>query len=260
MPAIPSFVAPLMAAVRFLTILPFRRGAEFDGMHFQNGLFYFPVIGLGIGGLALVAVASLGMFLPHSLTAFFGIALLAAVSGCLHLDGLADSADGLLSSRAKADKLTIMRDSRVGAMGVIVLVFVLLGKYAALSQASAAGLAVMLLLMPLAGRSAIVVSMALLPYARPEGGLGALFYSPDTRKAAIVAAAAWLIAIVLLVPGAGLGLRSMLAAVVIPAGTVLLFAAWCRNSLGGATGDTLGAVCELSELMTAVALSGVIHD
>lgn len=260
MPAIPPFVAPLMAAVRFLTILPFRRGAEFDGMHFQNGLLYFPVVGLGIGALGLVAVACLGMFLPQSLTAFFGIVLLAAISGCLHLDGLADSADGLLSSRPRADKLTIMRDSRSGAMGVIALVFVLLGKYAALSSAAAAGQAVMLLLMPLAGRCAIVVSMALLPYARAEGGLGALFYSPSTRKAATVAAAAWLITVVVLVPGAGLGLRSALAALVIPAGTVLLFSAWCRNSLGGATGDTLGAVCELSELMTAVALSVIIHS
>ena len=244
-----------MAAVRFLTILPFRRGAEFDGMHFQSGLLYFPVIGLGIGALGLVAVVCLGWFLPPSLTAFFGIMLLAAISGCLHLDGLADSADGLLSSRPKADKLTIMRDSRTGAMGVIALALVLLGKYAALSSASAAGLAVMLLLMPLAGRCAIVVSMALLPYARAEGGLGALFYSPDTRKAAMVAAAAWLVAVMMLVPLAGFGLRTMLAAVLIPAGTVLLFSTWCRNSLGGATGDTLGAVCELSELMTAVGLS-----
>jgi adenosylcobinamide-GDP ribazoletransferase len=255
MPVLPSFVAPLMAAVRFLTILPFRRGAEFDGMHFQSGLLYFPVIGLGIGALGLVAVVCLGWFLPQSLTAFFGIVLLAAISGCLHLDGLADSADGLLSSRPRADKLTIMHDSRTGAMGVIALVSILLGKYAALSSAPAASLAVMLLLMPLAGRCAIVVSMALLPYARPEGGLGALFYSPDTRKAATVAVAAWLVAVVILVPLAGFGLKTMLTAVLIPAGTILLFSAWCRNSLGGATGDTLGAVCELSELMTAVGLS-----
>lgn len=255
MPALPPFIAPLLAAVRFLTILPFRRGAEFDGMHFQSGLLYFPVVGLGIGAAALVAAEGLGWFLPPSLTAFFGVVLLAAVSGCLHLDGLADSADGLLSSRPKADKLTIMRDSRIGAMGVVALAFVLLGKYAALSSASAAGMGLLLMLMPLAGRCAIVVSMALLPYARPEGGLGALFYSPDTRKAAMVATAAWLITVMILVPLAGFGVTTMLAALLVPAVTVLLFSAWCRNSLGGATGDTLGAVCELSELMTAVGLS-----
>ncbi|MBB5346459.1 adenosylcobinamide-GDP ribazoletransferase [Desulfoprunum benzoelyticum] len=251
----PPLLAPLLAALRFLTVLPIRRGAEFDGLHFQAGLFFFPLIGLGIGGVALMVAALLGWILPPSLTALTGMVVLAAISGCLHLDGLADSADGMLSSRARAEKLVIMRDSRTGAMGVIAIVIILLGKYAALSTAPPAQLGVLLLLMPLAGRCAIVLTMAQLPYARPEGGLGTLFYSPDTRQAALLAAALWLVVVIVVVPLAGLGLPALLATLVVPAGTVLLFAAWCRRSLGGATGDTLGAVCELSELMAAVALT-----
>jgi adenosylcobinamide-GDP ribazoletransferase len=243
-----------MAAVRFLTILPFRRGAEFDGMHFQNGLYYFPVVGMIIGGLALTAVSVAGRVLPQSLTGFLGIVALAAVSGCLHLDGLADSADGLLSSRPRENKLSIMRDSRIGAMGVIAIVFVVLGKFAALSSSTPAAFGITIVLMPLAGRSAIVASMALLPYARPEGGLGTLFYSPHIKKAALLSTGIWLIAVVLAGRMAGLAPGGIVAAIVIPAATVLLFSAWCRSSLGGATGDTLGAVCELSELMTAVAV------
>lgn len=254
MPAGPPLPAALLAAVRFLTIVPFRRGAEFDGLHFQKGLYYFPVVGLAIGGLALAAVNVALLLLPQELAAFFGILTLAAVSGCLHLDGLADSADGMLSSRPRESKLAIMRDSRTGAMGVIAIVFVLLGKFAALSAASPAALGVALVLMPLAGRCAIVVAMAQLPYARPEGGLGTLFYSPHTKNAALLAAAIWLAAAVVAVPLAGLAPGGIVAAVVIPAATVLLFSAWCRRSLGGATGDTLGAVCELSEMMTAVAV------
>jgi len=252
---IPPVLAPLMAALRFLTILPIRRGAEFDGLHFQAGLFFFPLIGLGVGVVALLAAALVGQVLPPSLTALVGIVVLAAISGCLHLDGLADSADGMLSSRPRAEKLVIMHDSRIGAMGVIAIVIVLLGKYAALSTVPPAQLAVMLLLMPLAGRCAIILTMALLPYARPEGGLGNLFYSNNTRRAALPAAALWLVAAVVVVALAGFGLQALLATLVIPTGTVLLFAAWCRRSLGGATGDTLGAVCELSELMAAVALT-----
>ena len=255
MMTIPPVLAPLLAALRFLTVLPIRRGAEFDGLHFQAGLFFFPVIGLGVGVIALLAAALVGQVLPPSLTALAGLVVLAAISGCLHLDGLADSADGMLSSRPRADKLVIMRDSRTGAMGVIAIVFVLLGKYAALSTATPARLAVLLLLTPLAGRCAIVVTMALLPYARPEGGLGTLFYSPNTRRAAVLAVGLWLVLAAVVVLPAGLGFPVLLAAIVVPAGTVLLFAGWCRRSLGGATGDTLGAVCELSELMAAVALT-----
>lgn len=255
MATIPPVLAPLLAALRFLTVLPIRRGAEFDGLHFQAGLFFFPVIGLAVGLVTLLAAALVGQILPPSLTALAGIVVLAAISGCLHLDGLADSADGMLSSRQRAEKLVIMHDSRIGAMGVIAIVIVLLGKYAALSTAPPAQLAVMLLLMPLAGRCAIVVTIALLPYARPEGGLGLLFYSNNTRRAALLAAALWLVVAVIVVALAGFGRQTLLAALVIPAAAVLLFAAWCRRSLGGATGDTLGAVCELSELMVAVALT-----
>ncbi|MGW8158117.1 MAG: adenosylcobinamide-GDP ribazoletransferase [Desulfoprunum sp.] len=251
----PPMLAPLLTALRFLTVLPLRRGAEFDGMHFQAGLFFFPVIGLGIGVVALLTAALVGPILPPALTALVGIVVLAAISGCLHLDGLADSADGMLSSRPRAEKLVIMHDSRIGAMGVIAIVIVLLGKYAALGTALPARLAVVLLLMPLGGRCAIVVTMALLPYARPEGGLGLLFYSNNTRRAAVLAAGLWLVVVVVVVPLAGLGPPALLAALVIPAAAVLLFAAWCRRSLGGATGDTLGAVCELSELMVAVGLT-----
>ena len=255
MATIPPVLAPLLAALRFLTVLPIRRGAEFDGMHFQAGLFFFPVIGLGVGLVTLLAAALVGRILPPSLTALAGIVVLVAISGCLHLDGLADSADGMLSSRPRTEKLVIMHDSRIGAMGVIAIVIVLLGKYAALSTAPTAQLAAMLLLMPVAGRCAIVVTMALLPYARPEGGLGLLFYSNNTRRAALLAAALWLVVAAVAVALAGFGLQVLLAAIVIPAAAVLLFAAWCRRSLGGATGDTLGAVCELSELMAAVALT-----
>ena len=77
----------------------------------------------------------------------------------------------------------------------------------------------------------------------------------NTRRAALLAAALWLVLAAVVVPLAGFGLSALLAAIVIPAATVLLFAGWCRRSLGGATGDTLGAVCELSELMAAVALT-----
>lgn len=244
-----------LAALRFLTILPLRRGAESDGLYFAGSLFVFPFVGLGIGCFCALTAVLLSAVLPPPVVILAEIVMLAGISGCLHIDGLADSADGLLSSRSREEKLVIMRDSRTGAMGVIAIVVVLLGKYAALTSTSPSLLPVALILMPLAGRCALVFSMAILPYARPEGGLGALFYSRDTRLAAGTSAILLLAVLVFFTLTSLLNWQTACTVVTLLIATVLLFSTWCRRSLAGATGDTLGAVCELSELMVAIAMT-----
>ena len=246
---------PFLAALRFLTIFPVSWRADADGRHFPDGLFYFWLIGLAIGSLCALSAALIGAFLPHSLVTFVGIVLLAAVSGFMHVDGLADSADGLLSSRGREEKLVIMRDSRIGVMGVMAILIIFGGKIAALSALPSDTFLPALLLMPVAGRCAIVVSMAVLPYARPEGGLGRLFYSRETVRAAWLCAAAFLTVLCLWVALTAVTWQTAFILVLVLAATIFLFAGWCRRSLGGATGDTLGAICEIAELMTAVALS-----
>ena len=109
-------------------------------------------------------------------------------SGCLHLDGLSDTADGLLSSRNRQRMLEIMKDSHVGAMGVIAVACVLLLKFASLASLEPARLWPAALLMPLAGRAAICVHLALLRPARPEG-LGAVFCKRRRIGAALLAIA-----------------------------------------------------------------------
>ncbi len=245
----------LLTALRFLTILPLSWRAEEDGQYFAGSLFFFPLIGLGIGGLCTLTASLLGHILPQPLVALAGIVLLAVISGCLHIDGLADTADGLLSSRIRAEKLVIMRDSHIGAMGVVAIVFVMGGKYVALSSLPPGLLLPALLLMPIAGRCAIVLSMAILPYARTEGGLGRLFYSKSTVKAAWLSAASFMAVLCLSVTFSLCLWQTAVCLGAVLSATILLFAGWCRRSLGGATGDTLGAVCELAELMTAVALN-----
>jgi adenosylcobinamide-GDP ribazoletransferase len=241
-------LASLLAGLRFLTILPVTWKSEKDGRFFKASLIWFPFLGLLIGAITALCVSFFVGILPSSLAAVFGMVLLAAISGCLHLDGLADSCDGLLSSRPRARALEIMRDSHIGAMGVIALFFVLLGKYAALSTLSSAVMLQALLLMPMAGRTAIVISMAILPYARSGDGLGLLFYSADSRRIAVFGALFFLIISVLFSFSSAL---IMLFAILF---TVGLFSLWCYRKLGGATGDTLGAVCELTELAVAISL------
>jgi len=174
---------------------------------------------------------------------------LAGISGCMHLDGLADSADGLLSSRPREVMLRIMKDSRSGVMGVLAVCFILLLKFAALTSLDSREMLSAFLLMPLVGRTAILFTMARLPYAREEGGLGLLFYSNATRKTALIA----LILVSIFISFFFTAL--FLQIFVFVSLWVLLFGHWCSCKLGGATGDTLGAVCEIAETATALAFT-----
>lgn len=248
-------LAGFLAALRFLTIMPLTWRSEEDGRYFGAALAWFPVIGLLIGLGAGVFVACLAPFFPSTVLAVAAIVLLAAVSGCLHLDGLADSGDGLLSARSRDRILEIMRDSRIGAMGVIALLAVFLGKYAALSSLEGFALIFTIIAMPLAGRCAIVLTMACLPYAREGEGLGRLFYTRNTWLNALWALFFMMAVLPLLSLG---GWRESVIVLAVVLFTVLFFSLWCRTKIGGATGDTLGAVCELTEMMAAVAMTAMI--
>ncbi len=178
-------LASFLAGFRFLTILPVSWMSHTDGHFFKASLLWFPTIGAVIGLLAATVSWLVAGLLPSPVLAFSGILVLAALSGCLHLDGLADSCDGLLSSRPRQRALEIMRDSHAGVMGVIALLFVLLGKFAALSSMPQEEMGMALFIMPVAGRTAIVMMMAILPYARTGDGLGKLVYSGESRRIAL---------------------------------------------------------------------------
>jgi len=233
-------------ALRFLTVVPVSWRAQDDSRYFNSCLAFFPIIGLIIGCLGYVAVYLLQIILPLQVVAVIAIIYLAFISGCLHLDGLSDSADGLFSARSKERSLEIMKDSRAGAMGVVVVVCVLLAKYAALSAMSCEKLCLVVFLMPLVGRCAIIFTMAHQKYARKEGGLGLLFYSASSKTAAIWAFLLLLLLLSVLTPSYVI---SILISVLV---TNYLFAKWCTSRIGGATGDTLGAICELTEMVTAI--------
>jgi adenosylcobinamide-GDP ribazoletransferase len=190
----------------------------------------------------------LSLVAPPLATAAVIVVVLLSFSGCLHMDGLADTADGLLSSRPRERILEIMKDSHTGAMGVIAIACVLLLKFASLASLPADRLWPVVLLMPLAGRCAIVVHRALLPYARPSG-LGNIFYRRPARLAAI-----WAVAVLAAVAWCVLGSRGLIVWAVCMAMT-LACSAYVYRKIGGATGDTFGAVCEIIEIVPALTLA-----
>ena len=237
-----------LAAVRFLTILPLPGTWGTAEADLAGSVPFFPVVGLLLGGVAAAAAWGLSLGVPPLVAGATIVILLIAFSGGLHMDGLSDTADGFLSSRPRERVLEIMKESHVGAMGVIAIVGVLLMKFAALASLGQSDLWRAALLMPLAGRCAVVVQMAAIPYVRPQG-LGAAFSKGRPRLAAVLAAA------VLGAAGWGvLGTRGLCVAGVCIAAS-LAFAAYCYRKIGGATGDTYGAGCEIVEVVPPLTLA-----
>ena len=230
-----------LAALQFLTIIPIRMQLQEES--FARAPFWFPCAGLVIGGItvffdSLLARLGFSLLLQSILT----VGLLSALSGGLHLDGLADTADGFLSARPKERVLEIMRDSRIGTMGALTLFFVLSIKVVALSELFGTVRWHALLLTPLAGRSTQLALLNLMPYARRDGGLASCFLR-HRHPALTIWALLWIggasVLLFGLAEGVGITILIGLAA--------FLLGLWSRNRIGGFTGDTLGATSELVE-------------
>ncbi len=249
MEAIRSPLSCFLTALRFLTIFPITWKAEKDGAFFQGSLYYFAPIGLIIGLATAGIIFAVSSLFPPLVMAGLVIVLLGVFSGFLHLDGLADTSDGFFSSRPREKILVIMRDSRIGAMGVVAILLVILLKFSALASLNPSTMLATIILMPIGGRAAIVFSMAILPYARKEQGLGAIFYSDDCVPAAL-----WALG-VLAFCTFFIEIKAVLLISGVVISVVLLFSFWCKKMIGGATGDTLGALCEITEMSICVAMT-----
>jgi adenosylcobinamide-GDP ribazoletransferase len=241
---------PLVAAFAFLTRLPVWSGPLRDE-DLGRSVTFFPIVGLVLG-LVLTGLASaLGDVLPPTLTAVGLVALLAALTGGLHLDGLADVFDALGGGRGDRQRmLDIMRDSRIGAHGAAALVLGLLAKVFAVSELVARRDLAGLLVFPAVARWAVTPAIVFYPYARDEGTGRA--FNGEARAWEVAGATALLagtlavVGVRLFVPAAG-----ALAA-------ATLFALWLRRRLGGLTGDVYGASIELAEIVT-LALVGALR-
>jgi adenosylcobinamide-GDP ribazoletransferase len=234
----------LLAAIQFLTVLPIP--CTCTEREIGRSTLFFPVVGLLIGGgIAGLNYLLSAVFPPLLVAVLLAIAMV-AISGGLHIDGLADTADGFFSSRPRERVLEIMKDSRTGSMGVFAVVALLCLKIAAIFSIPGVLRWPTLLLMPVAGRCALVLELAALPYARPEGGLGALFAASKTIVSPLFATVALTICAWWAMGRVGLAAAGTTVVLTI------VFSFWCWRKIGGFTGDTLGAACEIAELAPAL--------
>ncbi len=240
-------MTPLLIALQFLTRLPVRLPGMPEPRQIGRSLLWYPLVGLLIG-LLLLVVAHLLDGRPAFLQAALLMALWVGLSGGLHLDGLADTADAWVGGYGDRERtLEIMKDPRSGPIAVVVLVLVLLLKFAALVALLDAGQLLPLLLAPWLARGMLPLLFLTTPYVRP-GGLGQALAEHLPRRELPV----WLAGqgAVMLV----LGWAAWVSLVV-----ALAAFAWLRGRfvqrLGGTTGDTAGAMVELVEVVVLVAVA-----
>ena len=239
----------LFAAIRFITILPVGRSDEFDPVRMRP---LFPAVGLLIGMTVAVADRLSLVFWPEPTVALLDVLVLIAVTGALHLDGLGDTADGLYGNRPARQALEIMKDSRIGAMGVIVILGCLAVKWAGIAGLHAHR-SLLLVLVPAYARAAILFGIRFLPYGRPEGGTGSAFFENPIGWRDF-----WV-----LIPVIGLSFWLGWTGVVINlvfGGVVIGMLGFYRYKIGCITGDMLGALTEVSEALLFLAASASIRS
>lgn len=237
-------IRALALALSWLTVLPVRLTGEVDRDLARWALGWAPVLGGGLGLAAAVVLAGLHRLgMPPLLAGVAVVALLAGLTRGMHLDGLADTADGLGCYGGAQRALTVMRDGAAGPFAVVVLVLVLVAQSAALGALAESGRWLAVVLAVVAGRVAFGwCARRGVPAARPAG-LGALVAGSQPR----VVPLAWLLLLlvcgVAAVPGrAWQGVLAVGLAALAVAG----FSAHTRRRFGGVTGDVLGAVSELA--------------
>mgnify|MGYP003602449030 FL=1 len=239
---------PFWIALQFLSSLPVRLPGMPAPQELGRSLLFYPLVGLLFGGI-LWALNWLMLGAPLLLHAVLLLTVWVLLSGALHLDGLADSADAWLGGFGDRERtLTIMKDPRSGPIAVVTLVLVLLLKFAALLALIEQQHALALIIVPLLGRSALLGLFLTTPYVR-AGGLGQALADHLPRSAGKQVLAVSGLACVLIA-----GLSGFFAVVL----AVVLFA-WLRRimlrRLGGTTGDTAGALLELLEVAMLVGLA-----
>ncbi|MDX8335720.1 MULTISPECIES: adenosylcobinamide-GDP ribazoletransferase [Cetobacterium] len=240
---------------KFMTRLPFPGGNKFDSKALGKSMKWFPIVGLVIGLINILVSMILETFIPSPI--LIGIILVTLdviITGGLHLDGLADTFDGIFSYRSKQKMLEIMKDSRVGTNGVLVLILYFIFKIAFLVETSelfGINQGVLMLIVPILARINGVINCACEPYARSTG-MGKTFVD-NTQKSdlfisyVLITAILFGIAKYFMLPFASLFIVLNILAI-----SGFFFGKLMTRKIGGITGDTLGALLELSSVLSLV--------
>lgn len=232
-----------LAALQFLTILRGVKVTNHKGL--VSATMYFPVIGAFLGLILIILNKCLSILFPEPLLSLSLVITLIILTGALHLDGLADTFDAIFSGRDKEKMLSIMHDSHKGTFGVIAIVTIILLKVNLLSLLSIDLKNLGLFLMTLLSRYSMNLAITFFPYAREEGKAKVFF---ENRNLKTFALSTLLTLLLLGITLQGLSLLILLLVIIFT--LIICFA--IKIKVGGLTGDILGALCELNELVVLI--------
>jgi adenosylcobinamide-GDP ribazoletransferase len=236
-----------ITGLQFLTRIHIANQSEWSPESFGRSVKYFPFIG-AILGIILVLINQLlagyfpyiGIFLPPHVLAILLIISNVLLTGGLTCDGFMDTMDGIFSGRSKERMLEIMKDSRIGANGVMAFVLLAILKWSLIMDIPPQGFSTALFIMPVLGRFAMVVGITLFPYARPDG-IGKAFAQYADKYTLCIAS---ILTLLFAIPLGKQAIISLITATIV----TVSFSSHVKNRIGGLTGDIYGAVTELAEI------------
>ncbi len=233
-----------IAAIKFITILPLGKTIIYD----PKGMVpFFPVVGIILGALVSIFDHGVSRLWPGSVAAILDVIFLVVLTGAFHLDGLGDTADGLLGHRSREKALEVMKDSRIGVMGLVAIICGLSIKWGGIMNLGVHR-SLLLVIIPAYARGSMLFGMRFLEYGRPDGGTGHDFFGNTLNFYTF-----WglLIPIALSFFIGWRGIWLIFIFVLTTAAIILFY----KKRMGCITGDMLGAMTEITESMLFLLVS-----
>lgn len=225
----------LLLMIVFFTRIPIKYKWEYSDEDFKKGIIFYPFIGLIIG--TIIWLPSLMKdFLDKPVIILLSWMLYIWITGGLHIDGLADTFDGIFSNRDKDRMLEIMKDSRIGTFGVLGIIFIILTNLAISNYIDYK----MLLLVPIIGRSSALLAASISNYARKEAGMGYVFINSCNLRQAVLGILIALLSTLLID-------YSIAIPVLVTFLVVIMQTKYIKGKIDGMTGDTIGFIIEISQ-------------
>lgn len=246
-----GLIHELLLAFQFMTRIPIRGLPHRPGA-LADAAKFFPVVGLVIGMIAAGIHRLLVPYVPRPILALLLLSFFVVITGALHEDGLADSADGLVGGWSKEQALEIMRDSRIGTYGGIAIALSLLWRFVLIRNIAPARLPGILICAHVLCRWTALPLSFFLPYARPEDGLGGYIAGRLPLSSFIWGTVFAVLSVIAVLR------RESLCAWLTAIALTVTSAFYFRRRIQGVTGDCLGAVNQVTEI--AIYMLGVLHS
>ena len=242
-PVLERECASFWAALRFFTRLPVPKPVGHDAAALNRASRYFPAVGLVVGLIGGIVWVFSSLFWPKTLAVLLALSATVWLTGAFHEDGLADMCDGFGGGWDKARILEIMKDSRVGSFGVVVLVLTVLGRFMALVELPVTWIFAALLAAHAVSRACAAALLFVLDYVREDAAAKSRPLATRITPLELDIAGGTALLPCLLLP-----FWNVLMALVLAIGVSFVLARFFRRWIGGYTGDCLGAVQQAAEL------------